>query len=283
MGTIVESRFKRRAAMVNGIYYPENPDVLAEMLSSWGLKAGSATGGQAILVPHGNWNLTGDIAASAFKSVQKKAEGPGVKGPNVNRIIIFGANHQYTEEGIYLSESSSFETPQGDLPVDQKLNQLLASCSTLIRTNDIPHLCEHSLEVLLPLIKHCFPGVKIIPILMCGRRPMLISCLAKALRVTFEEHMEESLIVVSSNVSRNFDPALALSMADEFRTILEAMDTRSFLTCLADSRISACGAAILGALLESGLLDGKKFSSVCPLVQNREENGETVCHGAFAA
>jgi len=124
--------------------------------------------------------------------------------------------------------------------------------------------------------------IKIIPILICGKKPMLISCLAKALRVTFEKHMEESLVIVSSNVSRNPDPALALSMADEFRSTVEVMDTKGFLASLAAGRISACGAAILGALLESGLLDDKNFSSLCPLLKSKGEDGETVYYGAFA-
>ena len=262
--------------MVNGIFYPENPEALASRLASWGLKEDSAaSGGQAIFVPHGAWDLTGSIAAQAFAAVQKNNRKPGFK-----RVLLLGAYHNPNEEGIYLSESASFVP---GLRVDQKLNRRLTSCSTLIRINDIPHLLEHSLEVLLPLVKYCFPEVKIVPILMSGGRPALISGLARALRISFEECMEESLIVISSTVSQNPDPAAALSMADEFRSILEAMDTRAYLSCLAAGRISACGGALLGALLESGLLEGKQFSSLCPLAQSMEENGETVCYGAFGA
>ena len=263
---------------MNGIFYPENQGALTGMFTSLGLTAGAANGGQVILAPHGAWDITGSIAALAFKSIQKKTE-----GQSVNRILLLGADHQYDEEGIYLSESFSFETPLGDIEVDQNLNRLMTSCSTLIHVNDIPHLSEHSLEVLLPLVKHCFPEVKIVPILMRGKKPMLISCLAKTLRLTFEKYMEESIIVVSSNVSHHSDAAQALSMAEEFRSALEAIDTHGFLSRLAAGSISACGAAILGALLESGLLDGKKFSSLCPLAQSKEENGETVYNGAFVA
>jgi hypothetical protein len=270
----------KRSSVVNGIFYPESPETLVDIFASWGLRSGFASGGQVILAPHGAWNLTGNIAASAFAAVQKQGRQTGKR---INRVLLLGSCHDSSEEGIFLSESAFFEPPQGELQVDQKFNRRLASCSTLIRINDIPHLCEHSLEVLLPLVKHCFPDAKIVPILMSGRRPLLISCLAKALRVILEKYMEESLIVVSSTVSRNSDPVIALSMADEFRSLLEAMDTKAYLSSLAVSRISACGAAVLGALFESGLLDGKHFSSLGPLVQSMGENGETVYHGAFAA
>ena len=286
--------------MVKGIFYPENPEALALRLASWGLMADvAASGGQAIFAPHGAWDLTGSIAARAFARVQGKngkseEPSPGsieseVLGipdqrfavPNcIKRVLLLGTHHNSDEEGIYLSESASFAP---GLRVDQQLNRRLASCSTLIKINDIPHLSEHSLEVLLPLVKYCFPEVKIIPILMSGGRPALISSLARALRISFEEYMEESLIVISSTVSQNPDPAAAHSMADEFRTILEAMDTRTYLACLAAGRISACGGALLGALLESGLLEGKRFTSLCPLAQGKGENGETVYYGAFGA
>jgi len=270
----------KRSSVVNGIFYPESKETLDKTLASWGLEQGLVNGGQVIIAPHGGWDITGAIAASAFAAVRKKNQGAG---KSISRVMLLGPCHNSHEEGIYLSESALFEPPQGDLEVDKKLNRLLASCSTMIRVNDIPHLSEHTLEVLLPLVKHCFPEIKIVPILMSGSRPVLISCLAKALRVTLGKYMDESLIIVSSTVSINSDPAVALSMANNFCSILETMNAKSFLNHLAAGSISACGGATLGALLESGLLDGKQFSSLCPLGRSMGENGDTVYHGAFAA
>ena len=278
MGRKKEQGLKMRAPIVSGIYYPDSPSNLTGRLASWGLKQNlPASGGQAILAPHGAWDLTGNIAASAFASVQKRTG-----GWSISKVILLGTHHQSGEEGIYLSESTFFETPLGNLRVDQRLNRILASCSTSIRVNDIPHLSEHSLEVLLPLVKYCFPNAMIVPILMDGRRPALISALARALRIAMESCMGESLIVISSTVSRSFDPAIAISMADEFRSRLEAMDSRAFLARLKNGRISACGGAILGATLESGLLDGRHFSALGPLEQRRADTGETVYYGAFS-
>ena len=262
--------------MVNGIFYPESPRIMASKLAFWGLKPGfEASGGQTILAPHGAWDLTGSIAARAFSAIQKKNENPVVK-----RVLLLGTYHNSNDEGIYLSESAFF-APR--LRVDQKMNRNLASCSTSIRVNDIPHLSEHSLEVLLPLVKYCFSEVKIVPILMSGRRPALISSLANALRICLEECMGETIVVISSTVSQNPDPAAALSMANEFRSILETMDTQAYMSSLAAGRISACGGALLGALLESGLLGNNHFYSLCSMSQSIEDGGETVYHGAFGA
>jgi AmmeMemoRadiSam system protein B len=44
--------------------------------------------------------------------------------------------------------------PLGDLPVDRESGEELASCSTIFEINDMPHLREFSIEVLLPFAKY---------------------------------------------------------------------------------------------------------------------------------
>jgi AmmeMemoRadiSam system protein B len=274
---------RRRSPVVSGIFYPATPEALTSRLASWGLAEGSRLnfgGGQVIIAPHGAWELTGHIAGAAFETVQKR-KGKPKKG--ISRIFLLGAWHGSDEEGIYLSESAFFETPLGDLLVDQDLNKELASCSTLIRINDIPHLYEHSLEVLLPLVKFCFPKAIIVPILVSGTRSVLISGLAKALRLVLEKDMEENLVVVSSNLSKSPDPALALSMADELGSLLESMNSKAFLSRLAKGGINACGCALIGALLKTELLHGRHFASLCPMEKAIGDKGETVFFGAFGA
>ena len=271
---------RKRVPVVNGIFYPENPELLIDQLASWGLKEGvcSAFGGQTIIAPHGAWNRSGSAAGAAFASIQKNELAPN-KG--INRVILLGPCHNSGEEGIYLSDSFSFDTPLGNLAVDLKLNRELASCSSLIKVNDVPHLLEHCLEVLLPLVKFCLGEVKIIPILVNGSRPVLISELTGAFQGILKNYLDESLLVISSNASRNMDPVLALSMAGEFSSLLSDMDTEAFSAGLGQGRINACGAAIIAALLESGLLHGQQFSSLTPLSHSTEDDGETVYYGAF--
>ena len=275
------SKARMRFPVANGIFYPDSPETLAGQLASWGLKqgqAGLACGGQVIVAPHGAWKFTGNVTSAAFTTVQERGKNPGKP---VKMVILMGSHHRSAEEGIYLSESVYFDTPLGRIPVDRKLNRRLASCSTLLKINDIPHLLEHSLEVLLPPIKYCFPEAKIVPVLIAGRRPVLISALARAIKIIFEQCMDECLFVISSNVSQDSDPGLALSMADKFCKLLGSMDSRAFLDSLAEGCISASGSVPVGAMLASGLFEGKRFSSLCPLAQTRGEQGETVYYGAF--
>ena len=277
----------RRFPVANGIFYPDNRETLIKQLFSWGLKTivgAPGFGGQVIIAPHGAWSISGRVAAAAFEAVQAALQMPCEPAlDDISRVILLGPCHGPGEQGIFLSESVSFQTALGGLPVDRGLNRKLASCSTLIMENDIPHLSEHSLEILLPMIKYCFPDAGIVPILVNGSRPVIISGLARALGAILECRTEKTLIVISTNVSSSSDPALAFSMADEFRSILLGMDTGAFLARFSEGRISACGGALVAALLESGLLAGKRFSSLTPLIRGTEEDGHAVYYGAFSA
>ena len=271
---------KRRSPVANGLFYPDKAEILASRLADWGLAQGSNGGGQVIIAPHGAWDFAGSIAASAFAWAEQQGK---KTGRPVKRVLLLGTIHSSHEEGIYLSDSAFFETPLGDIKVDQELNRELTSCSTLIRINDIPHLSEHSLEILLPLVKYCFPHASIIPVLAAGQRPLLVSGLANAIKIIFDDLFHESLIVISSNVSSNPEQSKALAMAVEFQSLLLGMDKEKILSALAGQRINACGAALAASLLESELLRGRSFSAVCPLAQGIEEGEGTVYYGAYGA
>ena len=281
MADIVHER--TRYPVVNGIFYPNRAETLTKMLCSWGLKKGKtgiSCGGQVIIAPHGAWNLTGEAIKRAFTAVQKKRKNAY---RSVKTIILLGSDTNSGEEGIYLSESSVFETPLGHIEVDSDINEALSSCSTLIKVNDIPHLLDYSLEVLLPLVKYCFPKAKIVPILISGKKPVLITALSRAIKIVFEKQIDENLFIISSNVAQSENPALAAIMAEEFCSLLLKMDSDAFLNCLNRGSISASGSVPVAALLQSGILGSRCFHSLCRLKESRGEMGETVYYGAFGS
>jgi hypothetical protein len=70
-------------------------------------------------------------------------------------------------------------------------------------------------------------------------------------------------------------------MAEEFCKQIKDMDSRAYLDCLSRGRISASGGVPLGAIMESGLLEGMSLNVLCPLEKNMDEEGETIYYSAF--
>ncbi|GHU95309.1 hypothetical protein FACS189479_08780 [Spirochaetia bacterium] len=266
---------KIRSPVVGDMFYPEDRAGIEAQFRAWGIEKGTGGRAAAIIAPHGAWGISGRIAADAFSAVAGRDD--------LSRVFILGPIHNGTEEGIFLSGSDSFETPLGPLPVDSEMGNELASCSTLFEVNDIPHLHEHSIEVLLPFIKYCFPHVSIVPILMGGIRPPLVGALARALEIAVSPVMGKSLCVVSCNVAMNSDAGLARAQAEECVKLLLGKDAAAFSAGLEKGHIGACGCGLAASLLESGLVANLEAHLVSsPLISARGEEGKTVYYGALA-
>jgi AmmeMemoRadiSam system protein B len=269
-------KHRNRSPVVSGLFYPEDRAELAARLRDFGLERGVGGRASAIIAPHGAWGLSGAVAAGAFRSAAGRSS-------EVSRVVILGNIHHAELPGVYFSDSHFFDTPLGKLRVDQNICESLASCSTLFEFNDIPHLQEASLETLLPMARHCFPGAAIVPILVKGARPRLIAALARALRIILEPIMDTTLLVVSSNIAVHDDEQTARRGAETCIRLLEENRTGAFIAAFHEGRINSCGGALIAALLESGLVADKPARLVSgPLINARGERGGTTCFAGLA-
>jgi AmmeMemoRadiSam system protein B len=264
---------KSRSPVVAGLFYPEDEAEATAQLRGFGLERGSGGRGSAIIAPHGAWELSGAVAAGAFRAAAGRSAA-------VSRVVILGTIHHAELPGVYFSDSHFFETPLGKLRVDQHICKALASCSTSFEFNDIPHLQETSLETLLPMARHCFPGAAIVPVLMKGAQPRLIAALGRALRIILESLMDATLVVISSNIAIHNDEQAARDEAENCVRLLEENRIDDFIAALRGGRISACGGALIAALLESGLVADQAARLVTgPLVSAKGERGDTAYYG----
>jgi AmmeMemoRadiSam system protein B len=267
-----------RSPIVGGMFYPEDKADVLTCLRSFELERGKGGCASAIIAPHGAWEISGALAGAAFARA-----GGRVSGGGPLRVVVLGPVHDRQKEGIFLSNSHSFQTPLGDIQVDQEITEALESCSPLFEINDIPHLREHSIEVLLPFIKYCFPHAVIVPILMGRPRMAAVSALAYALRIVFEPIMEDTLLVVSFNLALHSSEAAALGMAEEWVRLFTGGQTAELISALTDGRLNTCGGALVASLLKSGLVEHlRPRCAAHSLLSARDEENKTVYYGAFS-
>jgi AmmeMemoRadiSam system protein B len=270
-----------RAPVVAGLFYPDERIPLEAVLCSYGIQKGLGGDALAIIAPHGAWKLSGSIAGTAFSAAAGRIPGRNSRG--ISRVVLLGRIHNSGEEGVFLSDSRSFETPLGNLPVSRSLCEALTSCSTGFEINDIPHLREPSIEVLLPFVKFFFPDADIVPILMGGSNPHLISALARGLALIFKPLTGSTLFVVSANLSLNKDETRAYSQAKACLDLLLRGRYGEFGPSLQAGAISPCGGALIAALLESGILDHTAAVLLSePLIKAEAELGVITYSGAVA-
>jgi AmmeMemoRadiSam system protein B len=151
-----------RRAVRAGTFYPAGADscesLIEECVSS--ATADAAGSGTLIggLVPHAGWVYSGPTAASTFLAVGE---------PSPRAFVIFGAVHVGGVRKPAVATSGAWETPLGDVPVDEELARgLMDACPELLVSDDRSHATEHSIEVQVPFIRHLFEGAGIVPIAM---------------------------------------------------------------------------------------------------------------------
>jgi len=268
MAMMLAQKERIRCPVVAGMFYPEEKAETLDYIRAYGLEQGKGGQAKAIIAPHGAWVLSGALAAAAFSAA-------GGRRGSISRVVILGPLHRRQKEGLYLSNSHSFQTPLGMLPVDQDISEDLKSASGLFKINDIPHLEEHSIEVLLPFVKFCFPGASIVPVLMGQPGAESIEALAHALKTVFAPIMGNTLFVVSCNLSKADDKISALLMAKESLRLFSGKNAPELLCAILENRLNACGGGLVASLFASGLLD-ETLPAVGNMVSAVGEENDTV-------
>ena len=266
MEAVLAQRKRIRSPVGAGIFYPEDKKEVLDYIRSFNLKDGSGGFAKAFIAPHGAWSYSGALVASAFSSAMGRSN-------SISRVVVLGPIHDKYEKGLFLSNSHSFQTPLGNIPVDRRISEELEFYSSHMETNDIPHLREHSIEILLPFIKYCFPHASIVPILMGQPESQYIHDLARALKKAITPVLNETLIVVSCNLSSDKDLDKARLLAEESLRLFSEKNASAISSAVLDGKLNACGGALVASLLESGLLDKTRtFYSADKIVSAACEN-----------
>ncbi len=179
-----------RHSRVAGSFYPANPNRLANEINTLLEDAEDCQCQDSILaaaVPHAGYVYSAHIAAPVFKAL---------RDVEFDTIVIIG--HDFgPQAGIIavLPEYEYFQTPLGNVEVDQELCNALVSSESRIIYNNRVHSEEHSIEVQLPFLQLTHPGVKIVPILFGEATPDNCRILAELL---MENAGDRKIFVLSS-------------------------------------------------------------------------------------
>lgn len=104
-----------------------------------------------MIVPHGNWNTSGFTANMAYRVLA---------GSPVDTVVVIGPSHHVGVKGISICENESFETPMGDISIDNALVEYMKNNFDVI-SYPLAHT-EHSTEVQMPFIRHYLPNAKVV-------------------------------------------------------------------------------------------------------------------------
>ncbi|MFH1032940.1 MAG: AmmeMemoRadiSam system protein B [Pseudomonadota bacterium] len=225
-----------------GLWYPADPQELSGSLQAFlTLGRGPRPAGRvlALVVPHAGHRYSGAGAGAAYALAQSL-------DPPPETVILVGPSHHFPLDRPSIWPSGAFQTPLGDIPVDQPLAAELSARlgAVFLRQAEIK---EHSLEVQMPFLRLALPRASLVTVLTGGpdlaRARELGQALAEVARG------RRVLLVASTDLSHFHPQARAQELDAQVVRRVEALDGPGLLSDEAGGRAEACGAQGLAAVL----------------------------------
>lgn len=150
----------KRAMAVAGSFYPSSAHEIREMIDHFNTVLEShpdvvarfnALSAKAVIVPHAGWVYSGFTANIAYRILAQS---------HPKTVVVIGPSHKVGFEGVSISDLETYETPLGNLPIDQPITHELQQKFALQYHPDAHH--EHSTEVQMPFIKHYLKDVQVV-------------------------------------------------------------------------------------------------------------------------
>ncbi len=234
----MESSWLVRRPAVAGAFYPAGGDELESMLDTFFSEA-VARGARpdpsvrGLICPHAGYVYSGAAAACAYARLSPSGR---------NRVVVMAPSHSGIFRGVSVWPRGSYQTPLGEIPVDEE------ACSAL--RESLPRLCtfvpeahavEHSLEVQLPFLQHVLrDGFTLVPILFGGLSDVLARGVAEALDALFGG--DSATILVASTDLSHYHPAVEAERMDSACvSLVESCDPDGLWCAYRRSQVELCG------------------------------------------
>lgn len=229
-------------------------------------------GALGFVVPHAGLVYSGAVAASAYRHLE-------VQRPR--RIIILGFAHRGGPAAVCIPKVDAIATPLGEVPVDDELVRELAGDGVFQRVEE-RSVCDHSVEIQLPLLQRAAPEARIAPLYVGELRGPVRR--QAALRLA-QLVAPDTVFLASSDFThygRSFafqpfpaDDHVAANLRDLDHSVMEAagsLDSKLFFETLAGTRSNVCGSAPISLLLDT--LDAAPCDEVFQQTLDYQTSGE---------
>ena len=227
------------------MFYPNDPDKLRAELTQYlqGVDEPAACP-KAMITPHAGTIYSGPVAATAYARLKHVRD-------RIARVVLLGPAHRVFVRGLAAPSVGAFRTPLGDIPLDRAALDELVARFDQVATNDEAHRQEHSLEVHLPFLQLMLTRFTLVPLVVGREEP------ARVAEVI--DHLwggDETLIVISSDLSHFHDYATAKRIDGETSGLIEAMRYEEL------NGERACGVYPVSGLLFTAKERGMKVDTV---------------------
>jgi AmmeMemoRadiSam system protein B len=226
----------KRQNAVAGSFYPGREESLRETIAGCIQDVEKQTA-VAVLSPHAGYVYSGLVAGAVFSRVEIP-----------DTVVLIGPMHRHGRTEFALYPSGSWETPLGDVDIDEEFARILTEKCRVVSEDASAHAVEHSLEVQVPFLKYLNPDVLIVPVLISTIRYDALKAFGEGLAASVQASGKRALIVASSDMSHtqssNPERQERISRLDhEAVARFISLDCKGFHDFICENNITMCGFA----------------------------------------
>jgi MEMO1 family protein len=232
---------KVRESVLAGSWYPAPPEELRKTIEGFLSRVPSTDMPgrlSAIISPHAGYAYSGQVAAYAYKLLEKQ---------RFASVIVIAPSHHARFSGVSVYDQGGFRTPLGVVPLDKDLIAALEKRDRRIRFLPEAHSREHALEIQLPFLQVVMPGFKLVPLVMGEQDLETCQWLAEAIGDCVKN--ESVLVVASSDLSHFHSYEEARRLDQIILDKVAALDPEGLIRDLNSGECEACGGGPMAATM----------------------------------
>ena len=177
-----------------GSFYPGSASALKNDLSRLIDSDAEKEDAIGVLVPHAGYQYSGAVTGAVISRIDV----PGT-------VIIMGPSHSGIGKPFSVMAEGAWQTPLGNVPVDEGLAKKLIDGSDYLEADIAAHIREHAIEVQLPFLQFVRPDVNIVPIILTVAPPSVYVQIGRDIARTLKESGRHALIMASGDMT-HYEP-----------------------------------------------------------------------------
>jgi AmmeMemoRadiSam system protein B len=202
-----------------------------------------------LVSPHAGYIYSGPVAARSYFELASDGK-PAT-------IVIIGPNHTGEGSGVSMMPEGVWETPLGQVEVDNETANAISKQSDIIDLDDRAHLYEHSIEVQLPFLQFVLQSkFTFVPICMMMQDQETSSDVGNAVGNALQG--QDAIVIASSDMT-HYESAESARRKDQLAIdAILALDDVRLQETVGSHRITMCGHGPVASMIAaSKILNGK--------------------------
>ena len=252
-----------RNPVVAGQFYTSNATRLEKEIKGYIDTKVTKINALGCVSPHAGYMYSGQVAGSVLSHIALKGS-----------YIILGPNHSGMGARFGLDMNRNWLTPLGEVKIDKDLAEAVLDTSRLVKTNELCHDYEHSIEVQLPFLQVLSKDFEFVPIVIAHGDSEEYKEIGKNLATAIKKTKKEVTIIASSDMT-HYETHESAQKKDRLAIdkILK-LDIDGFLEQIHKYNISMCGYAPTAIMMSATKELGAKKASLIRYQTSGDTSGD---------